>query len=182
MKTMTRNQDLENFLARLEEQVKPMDEIVDKWHKQKLRILEEGILSKIGNLLAASSDINTRFGRHAGEFFRLRNLVRSDYLLFKQKETDESQLIVMTHSNQLRDQGTLLNEAYSDALGKNLVDEGLGEKVEALEKKNKECVENFIKAQQRINQLETYMRIHNLNPEDATDTIVSDPNEGGGDH
>ena len=60
-----------------------------------------------------------------------------------------------------------------------LIDDASEKKIEELENRRKECAANLATARLRIAQLETFMRVHGLNPYDANDTIVSDPYEGG---
>lgn len=85
-------------------------------------------------------------------------------------------------NKRLRDIAFDLLHAINFANGQKLIEDGSVKQIEELESKKKECDANLANARRRIVQLETYMRIHKLNPDDANDTIVSDPYEGGDNH
>jgi hypothetical protein len=88
----------------------------------------------------------------------------------------------MTLANRLRETAYALNEAYSDALGKKLVDAGLGKQLDELKNGLARTKTDLEEARLRIAQLETFMRIHGLNPDDANDTVVSGFDQGGDSH
>ena len=178
---LRRHKDLDSFLLP-EEELKPTDEIVEKYRSQKVRILEEhkGLVTRFFDLFDFVSDtrpINIRFGDHVAEYFRLRNAMRREYSNYLQTPVGDNKILVMALNVNLQREMTAINLLYSQALAKQLVDEGLGKQIEELKEKTIEYNSYLDKARLRIAKLETYMRIHGLNPDDANDTIVSEPRE-----
>jgi hypothetical protein len=77
----------------------------------------------------------------------------------------------------LADSAENLLLAIQYANGHKLVEDGSQKQIESLTIKNQEIQHDLDDARRRILSLETYMRIHNLNPDDAADTIVSGPDQ-----
>lgn len=86
------------------------------------------------------------------------------------------------HCRRLESIARDLTDAMEFARANKLFDDGSAKKIEELEAKRKQCADDLSSARLRIAQLETFMRIHGLNPEDANDTIPSDVGEGGDNH
>jgi hypothetical protein len=165
-----------------DEEIKPLDEISRKWHAQKLRILDdEPPRTRIGKILDFFSpsfySLSVDFAHAVQDYDRIKPVMQ-DALRDYDRHPDPAELehvemAIMSFHDVVR----RLNDLYYQAVGEHRVDEGLGKQVEELTAKSHEIQHDLDDARRRIIQLETYMRIHGLNPDGANDTIVSSPDE-----
>lgn len=199
MKTMSEEEWRD--LLPSEEERKLLDPIAEKYTTQKLRILDEEEsrtrLGKLADFLSGPSldELPFNFANAVKEYLRLNHVVKMRARTYEQypKNSDSIEAIeaknsVMQSVLSLRQVTTEFNRLYYQALAEHRVDEGFGKELEDLRAtkieltaQNEVLQKKLRDAQHWTRQLETYIRAHNGNPDEARD-LPGDVEEGGEPH
>lgn len=170
-----------------DEELKRLDELDEKFRNQRLKIADEGKLIKVRDpLTGENSDVSSSFGHCVNEYHRLRIAVKDFMRDYDRDLSLDNETLVIGGLTTLRKTIDTLNAVYYNVLARNLVDEGYGKQLEecsqkimTLTNKNVETENKLREAQRRIRNLEIYIRLHNGNPDDATDSFAGETQEGG---
>ena len=128
-----------------DEELKPLDELAEKFRAQRLKILNEGKSEEVQDVLTGKSgNLNSIFGNTVREYVRLRQVVKDFMHDYDRDPNSKNESLVSDALATFRKTIDALNGLYYGALGKNLVDEGISEHIYELTQKNTELTTKIV--------------------------------------